>query len=139
MEIVELFREVAESFDWIFDYGRKDFHNLIDDGTNGKWHFFLDPVVDDTNSQFAIYEGYFMVLSIADLDQNYDNQKGTSPEDGKWLQNIKPKKDFLKTKFRDKLECADLEILRYRMTEVINFFDDNMDGVLVNFQIKQFL
>ncbi len=139
MEIVELFREVAESFDWNFDYGRKDFHNLIDGESNGKWYFFLDPVVDDTNSQASIYEGYFMVLSVADLDQNYDNQKGTTPEDGKWLQNIKPKKDFLKTKFRDKLECADLEILRFRMTEVINFFDDNMDGVLVNFQIKQFL
>ena len=139
MEIVEKFRTIAESFNWGFDYGRKDFHNLIDED-DSRWHFFLDPVSEDSNEETATYEGYFMVLSQSDLDQNYDSQKNSLPEDGKWRQNILPKKEFLKKDFRKQLYClGDFEILRYKMTDVINFFDNNMDGVLVSFLIREYL
>ena len=140
MEIVEKFRQVSESFNWGFDYGRKDFHNLSDVESDGRWHFFLDPVSDDTNDSTSTYEGYFMLLSVSDIDQNYDTQKNTDAEDGKWIQNIKPKREFLKKVFKDELLCdGTLEILKFKITDVINFFDNNMDGVLVNFIIKQYL
>ncbi len=140
-EIVEKFRDIANAFDWGWSHGRTDFHNLSDlDGTDGKWHFFLDPVSEDSNDETALYEGHFMILSVSDLDQNYDGQKETSPEEGKWIQNIKPKKTFLKNDFRKQLYClGDFEILRYKMTDVINFFDNNMDGVLVSFLIREYL
>lgn len=137
--MVNKFREIAESFEWVFDYGRKDFHNLVNPDESGKWYFFLDPITDDSNNETSTFEGYFMVLSVSDLDQNYDSQKDTLPEDGKYIQNIKPKKEFLKGKFKDQIECdGKFEVLRFRITDVINFFDGNMDGVLVNFQIKHY-
>ncbi len=139
MEIVEKFREISQGFNWGFDYGRKDFHNLIDED-DSRWHLFLDPVTDESNDETMTFEGYFMLLSTSDYDQNYDSQKDTLPEDGKWLQNIKPKKDFLKSEFKKVLGCdGRWEVLRFRITEIINFFDNNMDGVLVNFSIKYYL
>lgn len=149
MEIVEenliekKIKEVAESFGWGWSHGRKDFHNLADvDGSDGKWHLFLDPVPYDANEDntIIIYEGYFMLLSVSDIDQNYNGQKDTLPEDGKWEQNIAPKKIFLNNEFKSKLLClGEFEIPKFKMFEIINFFDNNMDGVLVNFIIKQFL
>ena len=140
-DLVEIFREKTESLGWVFRYGRSDFHNLneTESETDPKWYFFLDPITtDNSNSQKQITSGHFMLLSKSDIDQNYDTTTNADENEGKFRNNILPKKLFLQNEFRDLLECGDLEINRSSMTDIINFFDDNLDGVLVAFTITQF-
>lgn len=140
-DLVEIFREKTESLGWVFRYGRSDFQNLneTESETDPKWYFFLDPITtDNSNSQKQITSGHFMLLSKSDIDQNYDATTNADENEGKFRKNILPKKLFLQNEFRDLLECGDLEINRSSMTDIINFFDDNLDGVLVAFTITQF-
>lgn len=136
-DLVEIFRNTTEALGWVFQYGRSDFHNLTEtDGQDdSKWYFFLDPITtDNSNSQKLVSSGHFMLLSKSDIDENYDG----SGNDGKFKSNILPKKLYLQNEFRDLLECGNLEINRSSMTDIINFFDDNLDGVLIAFTITQF-
>jgi len=143
MNIVEKLREITEGFGWKFFYGRKDFQNLVeaDSEDDVKWYFFLDPITtDDTNPNIPIHSGYFMILSKSDLDQIYDGQKETDINNGKWRTNILPKRQFIKNEFRNAIECdGDLEVTASRVTDVINFFDENFDGILNSFSIKQYV
>lgn len=142
-DLVEVLRDKTEGIGWIFNYGRSDFQNLTatDDENDPKWYFFLDPITtDNTDASKIINTGYFMILSKSDMDQVYDNQDEVEPNDGKFRKNILPKKQYLAKEFRNLLECGgDIEITKSIVTDVINFFDDNLDGVLVNFTITQFL
>jgi hypothetical protein len=79
-----------------------------------------------------------MLLSKSDIDERYDESGDECGNDGKFKSNILPKKMYLQNEFRNLLECGDLEINRSSMTDIINFFDDNLDGVLVAFTITQF-
>lgn len=139
--MVELFRTIATGQGWHFSYGRRDFNNL--EGEQGQMnYFFLDPIRETTNYQngFKVstdYEGRFMLLSPARLDQNYDAQRGQDKSVGKWLQNIKPKKSLIETHVRIPVSCEkDYEITAWAETEVINVMDLNGDGVLVAFKVR---
>jgi hypothetical protein len=143
MDIVEKLRGIVEALNWAFYYGRRDFQNLVttESENDPKWYFFLDPIsTDDSNKNVLLHNGYFMILSKSDLDQNYDTQQEINADDGKWRIHILPKRQFLSNEFRNLLECkGDVEVVKSNVTDVINFFDENMDGVLVNFSIKQYL
>ena len=142
MEMVEKFRQIAETFGWVFIYGRKDFQNLVeaDDDNDEKWYFFLDPVTtDNSKKEEPTHDGYFMILSKSELDEEYDGENEDEINEGKWRKNIQPKRLFFDEKFRGEIECAgDFEFIKSRITDVINFFDDNMDGILCNYIIKQY-
>lgn len=143
IDLVEILRTKTESIGWVFHYGRADFQNLIetDNENDKKWYFFLDPIsTENTNPSLVINTGNYMILSKSDLDQVYDNQQEVNPNQGKFRLNILPKKQYIKNEFRNLLECqGNLEVTKSITTDIINFFDDNLDGVLVNFTITQFL
>jgi hypothetical protein len=136
-DLVEVLKTKTESIGWVFNYGRADFQNLVEteSETDPKWYFFLDPIsTDNTNPVMPVSTGHFMILSKSDLDQKYDGV------DGKFTLGILPKKEYLRNDFRNLIECGgDLEITKSVTTDIINFFDDNLDGVLVAFTITQFL
>lgn len=142
-DLVEVLRAKTESVGWIFNYGRADFQNLVETESENdpKWYFFLDPITtDSTNPSIVVNAGHFMILSKSDLDQKYDGQTEQEKNDGKFRKNIMPKKEYLRNDFRNLIECGgDLEITKSVTTDIINFFDDNLDGVLVAFTITQFL
>lgn len=143
IDLVEVLRTKTESIGWVIHYGRSDFQNLIESESDNdsKWYFFLDPITtDNTNPSVVVNNGNYMILSKSDLDQVYDNQHEVNPNQGKFRLNILPKKQYIKNEFRNLLECSrDLEVTKSVTTDIINFFDDNLDGVLVNFTITQFL
>ncbi len=139
-DLVEVLRMKIESLEWVFNYGRADFQNLVETESENdpKWYFFLDPITtDNSNPSIVVNTGHFMILSKSDLDQHYDGEDEAS---GKFRLNILPKKDYLRNDFRNFIECGgDLELTKSVTTDIINFFDDNLDGVLVAFTITQFL
>jgi hypothetical protein len=148
MTLVEKLREITEGFGWVFHYGRRDFQNLVeaDAEDDQKWYFFLDPVTRNplySDSGLPTgeieYTGYFMILTKSDLDQVYDGQNDTDINEGKWQEHIKPKLDNVFGEFENALTCVDdLQIVRLSITDAINVFDENLDGILVNFKIKQY-
>ncbi len=145
MNLVDKLREITKGLGWQFYYGRRDFQNLIEtesenDNTN---YFFLDPVrrspeySNDSGMPTGeiYYTGYFMVLTKSDLDQTYDNQ-----DSDKWTKHIKPKLDKAFQEFQNNLICVDeLQIVRFDVTDAINVFSENFDGILVNYKIKEYL
>jgi hypothetical protein len=148
MSLVEKLRAITTGLGWIFHYGRRDFQNLVetDDELDAKCYFFLDPVsrkkkysASGTFSGETDYSGYFMLLTKSDLDEIYDGQKDQNLNDGKWLKHIEPKITALMSSFDEAIVCDDdLQMVFSDITDVINVFDENLDGILVNFTIKQY-
>lgn len=145
MNLVEQLRIIVEDLGWKFHYGRRDFQNLIETESENDLtpQFLLDPVRRTPNYSDAglptgtvDFEGYFILLTKSDIDEEYDNQKEINGvENGKWHKHIKPKIDEQFRMFENRLLCIDeLQIVRMSVTDVINVFDENMDGILINYK-----
>lgn len=140
MEIKDTFEALAlaQSKPWGFEYSRNDYQNLIDstdfiaDALNtyatDETILFMDPVVEEINSRdVETYSGSFMVLTRSDLDLTYDERL---------TKFIEPIRDLIKVGFRNKLKCT-YDVNTWRLTEVINAFDWNADGLLVTYNLSK--
>ena len=129
----ETFKNIADSNDWYFEYGRPDYQNLYEDVTSGGTiHFFLEPIVtdstfSDTGFEIITYSGKFMLFVSSDVDETYTY---------KYENYIKPIiNNSLKT-VKSTLNCLEADINKFQVVEVINVFDTNVDGVLVNYSLR---
>lgn len=128
----EFLKNIAEDNNWVFEYSRSDYQNLYDEMTNDEVHLFVDPITTDSNFsesgfQEKTYSGKMMILVGSDIDEDYQT---------KYDENIKPLIDGALQILIDTLVCADAEINQFKTTEVINLFDFNLDGILINYNIK---
>ena len=134
----EKLQQIASSNNWAFDYGRDDFSNLerVEDK---EFYLFLDPLeelvsFDDSQEVGRTYNGRLLLLMVSDFDRVYDDQEGNNASEGTYERYIKRcKEEVMKIA---KAFCWEYDILQWRMLEVINLYDTNFDGVLVNFQFK---
>lgn len=145
---VEFLRLVAQELGYIFQYGRRDFQNLFEaiaeDDPNV--YLFLDPVTREPvlsqntslPTTYYIFSGNMMLLSKAALDQEYDENTGVRPSsEGKWTQNINPKVQASLGPLLNQIACIkDQRIERWVIRDVVNLFDQNMDGVVIEFRIR---
>lgn len=127
----EFFKNIAEFNGFAFEYSRSDYQNLYDEMTTDKIHLFVDPIIidssfSDSGHETKTYSGKFMLLVSSDVDEDYKQ---------KYLDNIKPIIDSATQIVKDDLRCADYDILKFQTIEVINLFDFNLDGVLVNYNV----
>ena len=136
----EVLERIARVEGWGFDYGRRDFHNL--DLEEKTFTLFLDPVEEQIFFEGnvvrnRIYKGRCMLLMCSEYDRVYDGQVGNAITEGRYERYIRRcKEEVMKI---PKSFCYDYEIQQWRMVEVINLYDDNYDGVLVEFQITTVL
>lgn len=140
----ELIEQHAATNGFYFIYGDKATHNLLGcvESLQGRKGLFLEPIQSDQKfGQFGgleseTYRGHFVLVVKSELD-------GGSPETGgqdyylqKYENNIKPAKENA-TVLGTEIACAELEINEWSIVELINFFDENTDGVSVKFTIKR--
>lgn len=131
-EILKAFAIVKE---WEFDYGLADFNNLF----NGEEkintpYLFLDPVqISDSDNDSGVCEkkihaGHFTLLYSSDIDEvSYDER---------FQKYIKPIIDGAITEIKENIVCNyDAKIDNWKITEVINIFDYNFDGIICDFQV----
>ena len=131
----EILKAIATANDWGFEYGREDFQNLYDvSESDNTIHLFLDPVGitknrgDNQEVHSITYSGLFMLLKSSDVDEvsyeyRYENY-------------IKPLIDTNITSIEDSLVCNSLaNIDTWDITEIINVFDYNLDGVMIKYKI----
>lgn len=150
----EIFENIASANGWKFDYGRQDFHNLMDDEAlnqdeTKRYYLFCDPI--ESNQMFSRsglpmnqieYTGKMMLLVVSDLDQTYDTQLDTAKESGKHEMHIRPmlvKGGPIDLLLNDLICDYDVEIQTWRLTEVVNMLDNNMDGLIINYKLKRYL
>ncbi|MEW5675553.1 hypothetical protein ABGT15_04510 [Flavobacterium enshiense] len=131
----DYFKNVAESNNWVFKYGRSDYLNLSNEIEEpNKIHFFIDPIITDSNfsdvgTETKSYSGKFMMLLSSDVDESYDD---------KYNDYIKPLINGALQTLKNDLVCADFDINKFQVLEVINLFDYNLDGVLVNYSLTPY-
>lgn len=127
----EFLKNIAEDNDWVFEYSRSDYQNLYDEMTNEKIHLFVDPISTSSSFSDSGFEektsiGKLMILVSSDVDEDYKH---------KYDNHIKPLIDGALQTLKDSLICADADILKFETTEVINLFDFNLDGLLINYNV----
>ena len=131
----EILKALAKSNGWIFEYGRTDFQNLSDASEKKNVsHVFLDPVeiIKNRNDSQVVesitYSNSFMILYSSDIDEiSYEER---------YQKYIKP---IVLTEIgivENELICEKkATIEQWKIVEVINMFDYNLDGILVTYII----
>ena len=139
MHIADKLKNICDTNRWSFDYGRRDYQNLNDFNTDAALpeniHMLLDPVVitdkrnNDTGAlESTTYNGAFFFCVKAELDTSYNE---------KFENYIKPLKEKIDTLITTNLNaCSEYEIVGWKLTEVIDVFDTNVSGYIVEFEIK---
>lgn len=131
----EIIKYIAEYNNWVFKYARRDFANLFDESEQKNVpHLFLDPIqitetFDEYNNKIKTnFNGSMMVLVSSDIDEeDYDFRYQTY---------IKPIINTTLETLKDGIKCdGENSINSWRITEVINAFDYNFDGVIITYNI----
>jgi len=136
MDFKQLLETIAAGYGWGVVYARRDYQNLQDilDRINseaenyaeGETFLFVDPMQRKRHSTGYTYSGRFMVLTNADLADDYAT---------KYAQYIAPIIDIVMNKIPNKLRC-DGDVEQWQSIEVINALDINGDGLSVTYQWK---
>jgi hypothetical protein len=129
----DFFKNIAVANGWGFEYSRADYQNLNEDIEAGKVYLFLDPIqteskFTETGNETLTYTGKLMLLLSSDVDEEYID---------KYNDYIKPLFKFNLQAIKDELACDDYQINSFKSTEIINLFDANLDGILINYTITQ--
>lgn len=132
-EILEL---LAAAQGWSFDYGRTDFHNLFNEVETDVLHLFLDPVErskvrnDSGNIEEYVYSGNMILLLNSDIDEGGDYNF-------RYTEYIKPILEGHIETIEEDLICGnEATIKEWKEIEVINMFDQNLDGVIITYRVN---
>lgn len=125
----EFLKNIAEANSWGFEYARQDYQNLVNDIEENKTRFFVDPIItdskfSDTGSETVTYSGKLMLMLSSDVDEEYND---------KYEQHIKPLFDGACATLKDAFSCSDFQLNSWKTTEIINLFDQNLDGLLITY------
>lgn len=132
----DILKAVADDNGWPFIYGRSDFQNLHEDIESvDLTHLFLDPLqiserIDDESGEILgkTYSGAFMLVRSSDIDEiDYEER---------YQKYIKQIIDTDVDVIRNWIKCGyNVSFESWQITEVINMFDYNLDGIIVQFQL----
>jgi hypothetical protein len=161
---VDFFRSFAEdttykSDPYHFEHDREslDFSNLFesteqdeaalasdDDQQIKMFHFTSNNgIIPDINESGGFegirYRGEILVLKKSQIDEVIDVQKGVEKEDGKYEKRMKPLLDTTTGFFAEISEYNSCNLgydLKFvSATEVYNWFDENMDGLWLKYDL----
>lgn len=136
----ELLERIAVSKGWHFEYGRDDLLNLEVNVLNpDNFYLYVDATEEEvvfdefSKVRYRTYNGRFMLLRHSEMDRVYDTQMGGVSAEGKYERYIKPCKEGVMC-IADWF-CSDYTIRRWVITEVINHYSNNFDGVIVSYSV----
>lgn len=144
--IVDDLKNIAENvLGMQFAYGGRPHLNLKDGTDSTKYCLWLLPVdnkpqLNDFNKVVANNWDIALFICIkSDLDAGSQDENGADYYNEKWLQNIKPiYDDNILASLSSSFTCLEtLTLSNMVHKEVINLFDENMDGLYITFTIKE--
>jgi len=143
LDIVSIIQEKAESLGYKFDYGKKDWINLLrSDVEVGRIYFLLDPVkINPEKTKFGGFgkiscKGDFLIAVKSNLDNVIHQQKNQDKENGKYLKNVRPLLEEIE-KFFNLFSCDNFELIINEIVDIYNYLDVNIDGLIVTYTIKE--
>lgn len=131
----DFLKDLSETSDWNFVYGRSDFQNLDDaERDEVKLHLFLDPVKirkkrnDQNEIESRTFSGTFMMLYSSSIDElTYEER---------YKEYIKPIIEGRIDEIEENLTCEhEVKFEEWVSDEIINVFDYNLDGIIVTYKI----
>lgn len=143
-DLVEILENYCQLKNIHFVYGRKPSLNLLDNSSkleNNKVYLMLEPFNRDielTNvgvPKSYLFGGTFFLVVNSNLDMPIYNEKSNNKENAKYILNVKPLLELSK-EIASEISCNGLEILKFSSIDVYDIFDQNKDGILVNFSIR---
>lgn len=141
VDIVRIFEEFSARKGYEFDYGTKASLNLLG-GTNpildiNKIYLLLERRKGTSKSnnigtlEGVNYTGYFFLCKHSDLDlDNFYSDNSNS----KYKDNIEPLLIAYESLFNF-FGCTNIEINSLEFQDVTDILDQNMDGLLINYNI----
>lgn len=141
IDIVRVFEKFAQDKGMLFDYGTKATLNLLGGTSNlaidlTKIYLLLERRKGTAqknnfgNIEGVTYTGYFFIV----VNSDFDLINFASPNESKYVNNIEPLLDVYKS-FFSYFSCKDIVINSLEFQDVTDIFDQNMDGLLVNYSI----
>lgn len=135
MNVKDKLNAIAITKGWTYQYGRTDFNNLLDskafqsDSVEGAGNdetiLFCDPIkLSEDVNQAITSTGTFMILTRSNHDKTYSERYDL------FIAPLLADMKSMKMNFR-----CDWDVIRWEITEVINIFDINADGILVSFSM----
>src|SRR5690606_6934245 len=75
----DFLKNIAQVNDWVFEYSRPDYQNLVQDVEEGKIYLFAEPITTDTKfsetgNETLTYSGKVMLLLSSDVDEEYSDK-----------------------------------------------------------------
>jgi len=143
MDIIDKLQELATEREWFWNYGRMEWQNLIDlsDDTDkpfddkqkcllGLWHD-----TEDVLNEYGGFEGenikggviLCVRSAIYDKDQNVKYEK-----------HVKGLKALLRSLRSDINDCDYFRVKSWKMVEVYDNLDTNLDGMKVTYNIYNY-
>ena len=127
----DFYKNIALENEWGFEYSRPDYQNLYDDIEDNKVYMFVDPITTDSKfsdagNETKSYSGKLMLLLSSDVDEDYID---------KYNSYIKPLFDDVRNILIGGFACSDYEVNSFKTTEIINLFDQNLDGLLITYSV----
>lgn len=129
----DFLKNIAEENDWQFEYARQDYLNLYNDVESGKVYMMVEPITSDSSfsdagNETLTYSGKLFLVMSSDVDEEYSD---------KYEQYIKPLFSNVRNLLIGAFACSNYDLKVFKTTEVINLFDQNLDGLLINYSATQ--
>lgn len=143
-DIVEILHNYCEANNIEFVYGRKSSLNLLDNRNklqDSKIYLMAEPPTRTplfTNIgkiKGYSFKGAFFLVKNSNIDMPIYNEVANYVERSKYMLNVKPLLATHKS-FLDYLSCTDIEVKQCDAIDVYDIFDQNKDGLLVQYIIN---
>lgn len=144
INIVEIFKEHAESLGVTFDYGTKAMNNLLGSNkvTSDIYLLLSSPITwkRDPSPYGGIgkqtLNSSFLFVVKSSLDNVIYAQRGQQSDKGKYSKNVAPLFGTLDS-FKELLDCSLFSVEQWEVIDAYNMLDTNTDGLLITFTLKE--
>lgn len=144
-DFVRILQDYATAKSWQYSYGRKSNLNLLAADTvldNDKVYLLHEasPRKPEKNStgtavKSYLFTGYFFLMVKSENDMPYFNETGNDEARSKYVLYIEPLLELWQ-EMNNAFLCDDMDVLVFECIDVVNFFDENRDGILVTYQVR---
>lgn len=142
-DLIEILQEVCDLNNLFFVYGKKQVLNLLDNRNklnSSKIYLMLDvfkrkPQLTNGGKTIAnTFTGSFFLVVNSNLDMPVYSEMANDVARSKYIQNILPLLQ-IQEKIQKGFSCSGIEIQQFDSVDCFDVFDNNKDGIVIDFSI----
>lgn len=144
IDVVTLFNDAADTLGFDFDFGTKAMTNLLaSNSVSDTVYLRLEsPVrwsrdIETYGIGTASASGRFLLVVKSNLDNVMYKQKGKNKAVTKYVKNVLPLLEATDNLLKEIINCSEIEVTTWSMTDGYNMLDSNTDGLIVEFSLTE--